>query len=66
MEKRHINLLEAKYWYIYIIHYVGNLRVILIDSLKACGLKPMVCDDDYSLANPDTAYACDLYMYMYM
>ena len=26
---------------------VGNPRVILIDSLfqKACGLKPMVCDD---------------------
>ena len=30
---------------------IGNPRVILIDSLfhhKACGLKPMVCDDDAS------------------
>ena len=48
------NLKVDKYLKFLFSHYdiVGNPRVILIDSLflsffgeKACGLKPMVCDD---------------------
>ena len=44
---------------------VGNPRVILIDSLfhhfigeKACGPKPMVCDDDQTLAALRILYEC--------